>query len=883
MLGKLTWSSIPFDQPIPMLASAVVIVVILATLAWLTVKGHWPYLWREWITSVDHKRIGVMYCALALVMLLRGFSDALMMRSQQAIAYDSPGYLAPEHFDQIFSAHGTIMVFFVAMPFMIGLMNFAVPLQLGVRDVAFPTFNSVSLWLTASAALLVNMSLLIGEFAQTGWLVYPPLSELKFSPGVGVDYYLWAIQISGIGSLLTGVNFVTTILKIRAPGMTYTRMPIFCWTALAANLLIVAAFPILTATLGMLLLDRYLGFHFFTVDAGGNPMMFINLVWAWGHPEVYILILPAFGIFSEVISTFSGKPLFGYRSMIVATMAICILSFMVWLHHFFTMGAGADVNGFFGIMTMIIAVPTGVKIFNWLFTMWGGRVRFEVPLLWSIAFMVTFLIGGMTGVLLAVPPADFVLHNSLFLVAHFHNVLIGGLLFGAFAGYTYWFPKAFGFRLDDRLGKAAFWFWVVGFYVAFMPLYVVGLEGMTRRMQHYNVAEWHPWLIVAAGGAALILVGIGCQIVQLVVSIRDRVSLRDLTGDPWDGRTLEWITASPPPAFNFAVMPNVTGEDAYWGIKQKAIEQRRLTDLPDYKPIEMPRNSPTGFVTAFFAVVTGFALIWHIWWMVIAGLVGAFATFVAFAWRDVSEYRLSATELAEIDHMRRQARVALVEGREPGITPVQYSGPPVHDPHKLGHRADPDGGYKGPASKRIITGYGFWIFLLSDFVMFSGFYASYAVLSQATAGGPTARGLFDLKTVAIETTCLLLSSVACGMATLASNVRNMLWTQASYAVTGLLGLGFLVLEVSEFAKMLMEGAGPQRSAFLSSFFALVGLHGLHVTIGLLWLGTMMTQFWAKGFRPNIMRRGLCFALFWHALDIIWVGIFTNVYLLGTSP
>ncbi len=881
MLGKLSWSVIPFDQPIPLGASAVVIVVILATLGWVFVKGHWPYLWREWITSVDHKRIGVMYCALALVMLIRGFIDAIMMRSQQALAYNAPGYLPPEHYDQIFSAHGTIMIFFVAMPFMIGIMNLVVPLQLGVRDVAFPTFNSVSLWLTASAVLLVNMSLVIGEFAKTGWLVYPPLSELEFSPGVGVDYYLWAIQISGIGTLLTGINFVTTILKIRAPGMTYTRMPIFCWTALAANLLIVAAFPILTAALAMLLLDRYLGFHFFTTDLGGNPMMYVNLIWAWGHPEVYILILPAFGIFSEVISTFSGKPLFGYRSMIIATMAICILSFMVWLHHFFTMGAGADVNGFFGVMTMIIAVPTGVKIFNWLFTMWGGRIRFSVPMLWSIAFTVTFLIGGMTGVLLAVPPVDFVLHNSLFLVAHFHNVLIGGTLFGAFAGYTYWFPKAFGFRLEERLGKAAFWFWLIGFYVAFMPLYVLGLEGMTRRMQHHDVPEWQPWLIVAAGGAALILAGIAFQVAQLVVSIRHRAALRDLTGDPWDGRTLEWSTASPPPSFNFAVMPNVTGTEAYWGMKQKALQQRRLSDLPDYQPIEMPHNSPTGFVTAFFAVVSGFALIWHIWWMVIVGLVGAFATFVVFAWRDAAEYELSEEHLAEVDRRRREARVALVEGREPGITPVEYSGPPEHDPHRL--RAEPDGGHKGPASKRITTAYGFWIFLLSDFVLFSGFYAAYAVLSPATAGGPTPKELFDLNIVAFETAFLLLSSFAAGMATLASNARNMLWTQVGYLVTGLLGLGFLVLEVSEFARMLAEGAGPDRSAFLSAFFALVGLHGLHVTIGLLWLGTMMAQFWAKGFRADIMRRGLCFALFWHALDIVWVGIFTNVYLLGTSP
>jgi cytochrome o ubiquinol oxidase subunit 1 len=882
-MGKLTWAAIPFDQPIPLITSIILIISILGILAWITARGHWTYLWREWFTSVDHKRIGIMYCILALVMLIRGFADAIMMRGQQAVALHSQGYLVAEHFDQIFSAHGTIMIFFVAMTFMIGLMNFVVPLQLGVRDVAFPTFNSTSFWLTATAVLLVNISLFIGEFAQTGWLVYPPLSELRYSPGVGVDYYLWAIQISGIGTLLTGVNFVTTILKIRAPGMTLTRMPIFCWTALAASLLIVAAFPILTATLGMLLLDRYLGFHFFTADFGGNPMMYINLIWAWGHPEVYILILPAFGVFSEVFSTFSGKPLFGYRSMIIATMAICILSFLVWLHHFFTMGAGANVNGFFGIMTMIIAVPTGVKIFNWLFTMWGGRVRFQVPMLWSIAFIVTFVIGGMTGVLLAVPPADFVLHNSLFLVAHFHNVVIGGVLFGAFAGYTYWFPKAFGFKLDERFGKAAFWFWVVGFYVAFMPLYVLGLKGMTRRMQHYDVPAWQPWLIVAAVGAVLILCGIACQVVQLVVSIRNRERLRDRTGDPWDGRTLEWITGSPPPPFNFAVLPNVVAEEAYWDIKQIALESRRLTDLPEYKSIEMPRNSPTGFVVAFFAVLTGFALIWQIWWMVIIGLIGAFGTFVVFAWRDHSEYKLSASELKRIDGERRKARVALVEGKELGITAVKYKGPRAHGSKQPAVTVEPDGGFKGPASKRIVTGYGFWIFLLSDFILFAGFYAAYAVLSHATAGGPAPKNLFDLKTVAIETACLLLSSFTCGMATLASNARNLRWTLIGYLITGALGLVFLTLEFTEFARMIGQGAGPGRSAFLSAFFALVGLHGLHVSIGLLWLGTMMAQFWAKGFRADIMRRGLCFGLFWHALDIIWVGIFTNVYLLGTSP
>jgi cytochrome o ubiquinol oxidase subunit I len=669
MLGNLTWAAIPFDEPIPLYTAGVVGLAIAAILAWITLKGWLPYLWKEWITSVDHKRIGVMYCLLATVMLLRGFSDAIMMRSQQALAFRSEGYLPPDHYDQIFSAHGTIMIFFVAMPFVIGLMNFVMPLQLGIRDVAFPTLNSVSFWLTATGALLINLSLVVGNFARTGWLPFPPLSEIAYSPDVGVDYYLWSVQISGVGTLLTGINFVTTVLKLHAPGMTYMRMPIFCWTALASNLLIVAAFPILTATLAMLTLDRYLGFHFFTNEAGGNTMMFMNLIWAWGHPEVYILILPAFGIFSEVISTFSGKPLFGYRSMVLATMAICVVSFTVWLHHFFTMGAGADVNTVFGIATTIIAVPTGVKVFNWLFTMYGGRIVYSTPMLWSIAFMVTFVIGGLTGVLLAIPPADFVLHNSLFLVAHFHNVIIGGVLFGLFAGYTYWFPKAFGFRLHEGLGKAAFWCWTVGFYVAFMPLYVVGLMGMTRRMQHYDVAAWHPWLLVAAGGSAVILVGIIFQIAQLVVSIRHRDELRDETGDPWDGRSLEWATSSPPPAYNFAVLPEVEGRDAYSAIKQRALKQKGLSKEPVYKDIELPRNTATGFICAFFATFMGFALIWHIWWMVALSALGAYATFVVFAWRDRVEYLIPADVVARFDRANRSERSEAISHTQLELTP----------------------------------------------------------------------------------------------------------------------------------------------------------------------------------------------------------------------
>ncbi len=657
MLGKLTWAAIPFNEPIPFFTGIILIVGALSVLTLVTVKGWIPYLWREWITTVDHKKLGVMYMMLSLVMLLRGFVDAIMMRSQQAISVGpDKGYLPPEHYDQIFSAHGTIMIFFVAMTAMVGLINFAVPLQLGIRDVAFPIMNSTSFWLTASGVLLMNVSLFVGSFSRATWLAYPPLSELQFSPDTGVDYYLWALQIAGVGTLLSGVNFVTTILKMRAPGMSYMRMPIFCWTALASSLLMVAAFPILTATYAMLTLDRYAGMHFFTNDMGGNAMLYMNLIWAWGHPEVYILVLPAFGVFSEVIATFSGKPLFGYRSMVVATMAICILAFIVWLHHFFTMGAGANVNGFFGIMTMIIAIPTGVKVFNWLFTMYGGRVRFNTPMLWAIGFMITFVIGGMTGVLLAVPPADFELHNSLFLVAHFHNVVIGGVLFGIFAGYNYWFPKAFGFTLDERLGKASFWCWLIGFYLAFMPLYALGLMGATRRMQHYDNPEWQPLMLVAAGGAAVVALGILLTILQLFVSIRTRDKRRDLTGDPWNGRTLEWSVPSPAPAYNFAKLPEVDSTDAFWEMKRHG--ETLEDELPTIAAIHLPRNSANGVITAFFSFIFGFAMIWHIWWMAILGFTGIFVTFLFLAWRKEGEIEVSSAEIIRIQHESRTGAMA---------------------------------------------------------------------------------------------------------------------------------------------------------------------------------------------------------------------------------
>jgi len=639
-MGRLSWSAIPLDQPLPLVSAGVVLLVILGALGRVVARGGWPVLWRDWICSVDHKRIGVMYVVLALVMLVRGFADALMMRTQLALAAgDAPGWLPPAHYDQVFSAHGTIMIFFVATTLMVGLMNFAVPLQIGARDVAFPVLNSVAFWLSAAGVALVNVSLVVGEFARTGWLAYPPLSELAYSPGVGVDYYLWSLQISGLGTLLAGINLVTTILKLRAPGMGYMRMPVFTWTALAASLLIVAAFPILTATFGMLLLDRYAGFHFFTNEAGGNAMMYVNLVWAWGHPEVYILVLPAFGIWSEVIATFSGKPLFGYRSMVAATMAICVLSFMVWLHHFFTMGAGADVNGFFGVMTMVIAIPTGVKMFNWIFTLYGGTVRLSVPMLWALGFVATFTIGGITGVLMAIPPADFVLHNSLFLVAHFHNVIIGGVVFGAYAGIHYWFPKAFGFTLHEGLGRAVFACWFGGFWLAFAPLYALGLAGATRRMQHYPDVGWQPLMAAALAGAVLVLAAIVLTGVQLWVSVRTR-AVRAAGPDPWDGRTLEWAVASPPPAWNFAALPQVRGLDALALAKAEGDGRVPLAPAPAH--LHVPRGSPLGVTLAFFAFVAGFALVWHIAALAVIGLLGLLVAVLVHAWHLEREEEVTA-------------------------------------------------------------------------------------------------------------------------------------------------------------------------------------------------------------------------------------------------
>lgn len=652
ILGRLSVNDFPHDMITAGGASSVVFGAIAVCII-LTVTHRWKWLWREWLTSLDPKKIGVMYITVSILMLLRGLADVLLMRGQQAIAAgQNQGYLDPNHFQQIFSAHGTIMIFFVAMGLMFGLINLILPLQLGSRDVAFPYLNSVSFWLFAAGMVLINLSLVIGEFSAAGWLAYPPLSELKYSPGVGVDYWIWALQIAGVGSLLSGINFFVTIIKMRAPGMTLMKMPIFAWSVMSSMVLVMFAFPILTVTLALLALDRSLGMHFFTASGGGNPMMYVNLIWAWGHPEVYILILPAFGIFSEVVATFSRKRLFGYKSMVIALGAITFLSYTVWLHHFFTMGASANVNAFFGIMTAVIAVPTGVKVFNWLFTMYRGRIHFGSPMYWFFGFVVTFTLGGVTGVMMSVPAIDYQVHNSLFLVAHFHNMIIGGVVFGYFAGISYWFPKVFGFKLNERLGKYAFWCWIIGFLLAFVPLYILGLMGAARRLDHYDSSlGWQPLFIVAGIGALIIVAGVVLQVAQFAVSIIKRNDNLDTTGDPWNGRTLEWSTTSPAPEYNFAVIPEITDRDQFWVDKQKKNIGKHK---PHYTDIILPKNTSSGIFVAIFAFLFGFAVIWHIGWLAVVSIFAILVTVILRISDTETEYVFPVEEVRKIEAKARK-------------------------------------------------------------------------------------------------------------------------------------------------------------------------------------------------------------------------------------
>ena len=645
LFGRLTLQALPHEW-FTIGGTIFITIAGIITIILITYYNKWRFLWN-YITSTDPKKIGVMYIIFATLMLVRGGLDAIMVWAQQSLSVGaSTGYLGASHFQEIFTAHGDIMVFFVTMGYLFGLINIIVPLQIGARDLASPYLNTLGFWLYAAGGILINLFFVFGgQFAAAGWLSVAPLSELAYSPGVGMDYWIWSLQISGLGTLLGGINFVMTILKMRAPGMSLMRMPLFTWTSLMAMILVISIFPILTATIALLNIDRLLGMHFFTSTGGGDPMMYTNLIWMWGHPEVYVLVLPLFGVFSEIVSTFSQKKIFSYRSMVASAMIIAAFSMLVWLHHFFTMGASANINAFFGMMTVVIAVPTSVQVFNWISTMYRGRINFKSPMLWFMGFLATFVFGGLVGVLMAIPPADFQIHNSLFLVAHFHTMAIGGALFGIFAGISYWFPKVMGFKLNERIGKYAFGAWIIGFFVAFVPLYILGLAGATRRLDHYTDPTWQPLFITAFVGGVIIAIAVVLQIYQVFISIRNRKKNIDTTGDPWNGRTLEWSIPSPAPFYNFAVIPEVISRDAFWEMKKKGLNLKK----PKYEDIHIPKNTSTGMFTALFCLVIGFAMVWHIWWMALVGLIGAVIVIIIRSLDENTEYVLKATEVEKIE------------------------------------------------------------------------------------------------------------------------------------------------------------------------------------------------------------------------------------------
>lgn len=653
LVGRLSPEYLPHD-PVTIGAAVGMPLTVLGLAILITYLKRWKWLWNTWLTSLDAKKIGIMYIVIAIVMMIRGIADAGMLRLQTALAQTGIEPFSTDTFQQVFTAHGTIMIFFVAMGLAFGLINCVLPLMIGARDMAFPMLNSISFWLFAAGMILCNLALVFGGFSNGGWLGYPPLTGIEYNPGPGVDYWIWSLQVAGIGSLLSGINFFTTIIKNRAPGMTMFKMPIFAWSVLVTSVLIMLAFPILTVTLALLGLDRTMGMHFFTSDMGGNPMLYINLIWAWGHPEVYILILPAFGIYSELVATFARKKLFGYRTMVYALLAIMFLSFIVWQHHFFTMGAGANVNAFFGIMTAVIAIPTGVKLFNWLFTMYRGQITFSAPMVWFMAFVVTFTIGGVSGVMMSVPALDFQVHNTLFLVAHFHNTIIGGVIFGFFAGMTYWFPKIFGFRLHDRLGRWSAYAWQIGFILAFIPLYILGLMGAVRRLDTYEEITWVPLFITSGIGVMVIAFGVLLFIVQVGYSIRKREELRDADGDPYDGRTLEWSVPSPAPHYNFAVIPTVAERDEWWYRKQTG---RTVPSKNEYVDIWLPKNSAVGLSVGICATVFGFGIIWHLWWLALLALVAAIVVIIRRTLDDDTEHHISANELFHQDAKHRKAHV----------------------------------------------------------------------------------------------------------------------------------------------------------------------------------------------------------------------------------
>lgn len=596
-------------------------------------------LW-DWLTTVDHKKIAILYLIAGGIFFLAGGFEALLIRLQ--LMYPEASVVGAKTFNELITMHGTTMIFLAAMPIIFALMNAVVPLQIGARDVAFPFVNSLGFWLFFFGGVLLNTSWFLGGAPDAGWTSYTTLALNQYS-GHGVDFYVLGLQIAGLGTLIGGINFLVTIINMRAPGMTFMRMPMFTWASFVTSGLILFAFPAITVGLVLLMFDRLFGGNFFNPDAGGNVVIWEHIFWIFGHPEVYILILPAFGVISEVISTFARKRLFGYSSMVFATALIGFLGFMVWAHHMFTTGLGAIANTLFGLATMLIAVPTGIKIFNWLLTMWGGQIRFTAANLWAVGFIPTFTIGGMTGVMLAIPPADYQYHDSYFVVAHFHYVIVGGLVFGLFAGLYYWWPKMFGKMLNETLGKWNFWTFFIGFHLTFFPQHFLGLMGMPRRVftylkdQNLDLGNF-----ISTIGAFGMTIGTILFLVNVVVSAN---SSKRAPADPWDGRSLEWSIPSPPPEYNFAQTPLVRGLDAFW--IEKMAGNKGMTPAEPLGDIHMPSPSFLPFLMSVGLFIAGYGFMYHNYVVVVIGLLVTFACMFLRSVKDDPGYHIHEDEIED--------------------------------------------------------------------------------------------------------------------------------------------------------------------------------------------------------------------------------------------
>ena len=596
-------------------------------------------LW-DWLTTVDHKKIGILYLIAGGIFFLAGGVEALLIRLQ--LMYPESSVVGAQTFNELITMHGTTMIFLAAMPVIFALMNAVVPLQIGARDVAFPFVNALGFWLFFFGGVLLNTSWFLGGAPDAGWTSYVTLASNEYA-GIGVDFYVLGLQIAGIGTLIGGINFLVTIINMRAPGMTFMRMPMFTWTSFVTSALILFAFPAITVGLVLLMFDRLFGANFFNPDAGGNVVIWQHIFWIFGHPEVYILILPAFGIISEVVATFSRKRLFGYSSMVFATVLIAFLGFMVWAHHMFTTGLGPIANTLFGIATMLIAVPTGIKIFNWLFTMWGGQIRFTTANLWAVGFIPTFVIGGMTGVMLAVPPADYQYHDSYFVVAHFHYVIVGGLVFGLFAGLYYWWPKMFGKILNETLGKWSFWTFFLGFHLTFFPQHFLGLMGMPRRVFTYlKDQNLELGNFISTIGVFGMTLGMILFLINVVVTAK---SGKRAPADPWDARTLEWSIPSPPPEYNFAQTPLVRGLDALW--VEKMAGNKGMTPAEPLGSIHMPSPSFLPFVMSVGLFIAGYGFMYHNYLVAGVGLAITLFCMLIRSLKDDHGYHIEPEEIDE--------------------------------------------------------------------------------------------------------------------------------------------------------------------------------------------------------------------------------------------